>query len=154
MLRTLKLPITISFITGAPKLKFLKVVFLFNLVLGNSTSRIILSPSDYLYINKGIGNIWFNNSAGSYSTWKQIYQNFEIFPQGIDKSKILGAEVTLWGEVSNDDTLENNIWMRATAFAEKLWSEQVRPLKEVVKGVVKIQNELIKMGVSPSPIVS
>jgi hypothetical protein len=84
--------------------------------LGNSTSRIILSPSDFLYINKGFGNIWFNSSAGTYSVWKQIYKRFNVFPEGIDKSKILGAEVTLWGEVSNDDTLENNIWLRATAF--------------------------------------
>jgi hexosaminidase len=123
-------------------------------VLGNTTSRIILSPSDFLYINKGIGNIWFNSSAGTYSTWKQIYQGFNVFPQGIDKSRILGAEVTLWGEVSNDDTLENNIWMRATAFGEKLWSDKVRTVKDLVKEIVAIEDELIKMGVSPSPIVS
>jgi hypothetical protein len=107
-----------------------------------------------LYINKGIGNIWFNSSAGTYSTWKQIYQGFNVFPEGINKDRILGAEVTLWGEVSNDDTLENNIWMRATAFGEKLWSDQVRTTKELVKEIVMIENELIKMGVNPSPIVS
>ena len=81
----------ISFISGELKPKFQKVLFLFYTVLGNTTSRVILSTSDYLYINKGIGNIWFNSSAGSYITWKQIYQGFEIFPQGVDKSKILGA---------------------------------------------------------------
>lgn len=91
MLKTLKLPIMISFISGELKPKFQKVLFLFYTVLGNTTSRVILSTSDYLYINKGIGNIWFNSSAGSYITWKQIYQGFEIFPQGVDKSKILGA---------------------------------------------------------------
>jgi hypothetical protein len=37
--------------------------------------------------------------------------------------------VTLWGEVSNDDTLENNIWTRATAFAAKLWSNQPSTIK-------------------------
>lgn len=154
MLKTLKSLIVISFISGVRKLKFQEVFNLFYVVLGNTTSRVILSTSDYLYINKGIGNIWFNSSAGSYITWKQIYQGFEIFPQGVDKSKILGAEVTLWGEVSNDDLLENNLWMRSTAFAEKLWTEKTRPIKELVKEVVMIQNELIKIGVSPSPIVS
>jgi hypothetical protein len=59
--------------------------------LGNVTSKIILSPSDLLYINKGIGNIWFNSSAGAYSVWKQIYDKFEVFPKGIDKTKVLGA---------------------------------------------------------------
>lgn len=140
MLRTLKLLITISFISGVHKLKFQEVNILFYLVLGNTTSRVILSTSDYLYINKGIGNIWFNSSAGSYITWKQIYQGFEIFPQGVDKSKILGAEVTLWGEVSNDDLLENNLWMRSTAFAEKLWTDKTRSIKDLVKEVVMIQN--------------
>ncbi len=62
-----------------------------NLVLGNTSSKIILSPSDILYINKGIGNIWFNSSAGSYSVWKQIYNNFVLFPEGVNKDRILGA---------------------------------------------------------------
>lgn len=44
--------------------------------------------------------------------------------------------------------------MRATAFAEKMWTETVKPTKDLVKEIVSIQNELIKMGVSPSPIVS
>lgn len=154
MHRTLRLQKLTSSTIGALKQTFQRVILYFIKVLGNSTSRIILSPSDFLYINKGIGNIWFNSSAGAYSTWKQIYQGFEIFPQGVDKSKILGAEVTLWGEVSNDDTLENNIWMRATAFAEKLWTNQTRTIHELVKEVVAISNQLIQMGVSPSPIVS
>jgi hypothetical protein len=64
-----------------------------------------LSPSDWLYLNKGQGNIWLNTSAGAYSVWRQIYENFTVFPNGIDPSRILGAEVCLWGEVSNEDTL-------------------------------------------------
>jgi hypothetical protein len=132
----------------------LEVILSVIVVLGNSTSKIIMSTSDYLYLNNGIGNIWFNSSAGSYHVWKQIYQGFQLFPQGVNKTKIIGAEVTLWGEVSNDDLLENNLWMRATAFAEKLWTDQPQTIKELVKGIVVIQNELIKLGVSPSPIVS
>lgn len=129
MLKTLKLLTVISFTSGELKLKFQKVFILFYKVLGNTTSRVILSTSDYLYIDHGIGNIWFNTSAGNYITWKKIYQGFQIFPEGVDKSKILGAEVTLWGEVSNDDLLENNLWMRSTAFAERLWTEQTRSIK-------------------------
>lgn len=91
-LKTSKLQITTSFIIGEPKQIFQRVIyFLVVLVLGNSTSRIILSPSDFLYINKGFGNIWFSNSAGAYNVWKQIYQGFNLFPPGIDRNKILGA---------------------------------------------------------------
>jgi len=49
-----------------------------------------------------------------------------VYPQGVDKSRILGAIACLWGEVSNEDTLENNLWMRATAFASRVWSEKIQ----------------------------
>ncbi len=131
---------TISYNFGVLKLMLREVIFLFYSVLGNATSKIILSPSDYLYINLGIGNIWFNTSAGSYHVWKQIYQGFQLFPQGVNKSRIIGAEVALWGEVSNDDLLENDIWMRATAMAERLWTDQTQTIKELVKKLVTVQN--------------
>jgi len=44
-----------------------------------------------LYINKGFGNIWWNSTAGSFVTWKQIYKGFKVFPDGVDKTRILGA---------------------------------------------------------------
>jgi len=74
-------------------------------VTANVNSKIILSPSDILYLNKGQGNLWLNASQGEYPVWKGIYQNFTIFPAGVDKSRILGAEACLWGEVSNEDTM-------------------------------------------------
>lgn len=33
-------------------------------ITANTTSKIIMSPSDLLYLNKGQGNIWLNTSAG------------------------------------------------------------------------------------------
>lgn len=113
-----------------------------------------MSPFDTLYINKGQGNIWFNTSAGSYSVWRNIYENFHVFPKLTLKSRILGAEVTLWGEVSNDDTLENNLWMRASAFAGKVWSTKTLPIVDVVRELVSLQYELYKMDVYASPITS
>jgi hypothetical protein len=58
-----------------------------------------------LYLNKGHGNIWLNGTAGEYSVWKILYQKLVVFPKGVDKNRILGGEVCLWGEVSNEDTL-------------------------------------------------
>ena len=114
----------------------------------------MLSPSDILYLNKGQGNIWLNTTAGDYSVWKNIYDNFTVFPSGVDKNRILGAVACLWGEVSNEDTLENNLWMRATAFASRVWSPTIMPTHEVVASLVALQYTLYDMGVDASPVTS
>jgi hypothetical protein len=63
----------ISSIIGELQQILQKVNFFSNSVVGKSDSRVILSPSDHLYLNTGFGNIWFNTSAGTYSVWRQIY---------------------------------------------------------------------------------
>jgi hypothetical protein len=64
---------------------------MYYLVTSTSTSKIILSPSDLLYLNKGQGNLWLNGTQGVYSVWRAIYENFVVFPSGVDKSRILGG---------------------------------------------------------------
>ena len=107
-----------------------------------------------MYINKGQGNLWLNTTQGTYTVWKNIYDNFTVFPQGLDRSRILGAEVTLWGEVSNEDTLENNLWMRSSAFAARVWSEKILQTYEIVTYLVELQYTLYDMDVDASTITS
>lgn len=114
----------------------------------------MLSPSDYLYLNKGTTWIWMNKTNGPFSTWRQIYVNFTVRPEGVDPARILGAEVCLWNEVQNEDTFENEIWMRASAFAAKIWRNQVGPLADLVADLVGLQKTLISMSIQPSPITN
>lgn len=107
-----------------------------------------------LYINLGQGNIWLNSSAGSYSTYRHIYESFVVFPAGVDAARILGAEVCLWSEVSNEDTFENNIWMRASAFGAKVWSPTKLSQVELVRSLTKLSGSLESMGVQPSPFTT
>ena len=123
-------------------------------VTADSKSKIILSPSDILYLNKGQGNLWLNATQGNYSNWRQIYENLVVFPAGVDQSRILGAEVCLWGEVSNEDTLENNLFMRSTSFAGRVWSSKILKTHEVVANLVSIQYALYDMNVDASPVTS
>jgi hexosaminidase len=127
---------------------------MWDLVTAGTKSQIILSPSDLLYLSKGQGNLWLNGTQGAYSVWRQIYEKLVVFPAGVDATRILGAEVCLWGEVSNEDTLENNLWMRASAFAGRVWSATTLQTHELVGKLVEIQRALEKMNVSPSPITS
>jgi hexosaminidase len=105
-------------------------------------------------LSLGQGNLWLNGSQGVYAVWKTIYYNFTLYPQGVDKNRILGAEACLWGEVSNEDTLENNLWMRSSAFASRVWTEKMLPLNEIVASLVNLQKILEYMGVDPSPVTS
>jgi hypothetical protein len=61
------------------------------IVTGKSTSKLILSPSDYLYLNKGTTWIWMNKTNGPFTTWRQIYESFTVRPASVDPSRILGA---------------------------------------------------------------
>lgn len=123
-------------------------------ITATSRSQIVLSPSDILYISKGMGNLWLNGTQGAYPVWRQIYEKFVLFPAGVEPTRILGAEVCLWGEVSNEDIMENNIWMRSSAFAARIWSSKTLLTHELVAGMVTIQRALNKMGVDASPFTS
>lgn len=101
-----------------------------------------------------MGNLWLNGTQGEYTVWRNIYENFTVFPAGVDRSRILGAEVCLWAEVSNEDTLENNLWMRATAFASRVWSEKQLNTYEIVGSLVQLQYALYGMNVDASPVTS
>ena len=42
--------------------------------------------------------------------------------EGVNNSRILGAEVPLWGEVQNYNNVDGKIFPRASALAERLWN--------------------------------
>jgi hypothetical protein len=127
--------------------------FISDVVVKTSQSKIVLSPSDFLYLNSGQGFIT-GNPLGHFSSWRQIYENFTVFPTGVDRNRVLGAEALLWGEVSNEETLDTNLWMRAASFAETVWTDKRSTTAEIVQRLVAISKELNKLGVATAPIVS
>jgi len=72
-----------------------------SIVTAKSDSKIILSPTDLLYIGHGTTNIWVNKTNGDFKSWRQIYLDFTVRPNGVDPQRILGAEVCLWNEMQN-----------------------------------------------------
>lgn len=139
--------------TGEPRTPLLTVITCCNVVVKSSQSKIILSPSDYLYLNSGQGFVT-GDPFGHFSTWLQIYTSFTIFPAGVDKARILGAEAPLWGEVCNEETLDVQLWMRASAFAEKVWSSETSKTADIAARLVALSKELNKIGVGNSPILN
>lgn len=83
---------------------------------------IILSPDDVLYLNEGNAN-QFGADFASWHGFETLYK-YNPYPEGIDKSRILGSEICLWGETNDSFSLERYLFMRAAFAAKKLWSSE------------------------------
>lgn len=125
--------------------------------LSNYSNKVVLSTSNYLYIDVGYGNGFGNPSWGPFSTWKNIY-SFNPFPKEIERERVLGGEVTLWSEVNSDETTDNHLWSRTSAFAERLWNAEINRgnsgLADVVTRLYANEKRLIRRGFQPSPVSS
>ncbi|KAI7865774.1 glycoside hydrolase superfamily [Spinellus fusiger] len=108
---------------------------------------VILSPSDYFYLDCGHGG-WvgsdhryisttqtetvddtfnYGGSGGSwcspFKTWQRIY-SYDM-TMGVSENaqgKVLGGEVALWSEQTDKHVLDGRLWPRAAAAAEIYWS--------------------------------
>lgn len=94
--------------------------------------NIIMSNYDRLYLDCGFGS-WVDNGhiwCSPYKAWHQIYDNdFRILANGYE-SQILGGIVCLWSNVNDEFAMDSRIWPRASALAERLWSEPSTTYKE------------------------
>jgi hypothetical protein len=79
---------------------------------------LIISQYGPFYLDMGVGN-YFAVAYGSYSTWFDIH-NLDIGRMiiGYNNTKnVIGAELTLWSEVSNQYTHHQKIWIRSSSLA-------------------------------------
>lgn len=87
-------------------------------------NRFVLSPSNALYLDCGLGSPDGSDSwCGDYQTWLMIYQ-FEptqVVPSEYN-SNVIGLEVCQWDEMNDDATILNRIFPRASALGERVWS--------------------------------
>ena len=119
----------------------------------NISNKLIVSFIDYLYLNLGVGFIW-GNDFGQFITWLKVY-NLPLKFAEIDDSRILGAEAALWTEVSNEDTLDTYLWIRASALAERLWNPSIKQTEvELVQRLVSQKERMQSRGIKVAPVSS
>lgn len=74
-----------------------------DLVMKENNGKFILSNADLFDLASGLGNTWMNQSNSKFNTWKGIYEDYSWMINSVDSSRVLGAELLLWGGVTNDD---------------------------------------------------
>ena len=128
-------------------------------LIQNFTNKIVFSNYDYFYMDLGYGNVFGDSSWAPFVTWKKIY-SFNTYPAGIDKSRVLGGELPLWSEVNMDGTMDNHLWSRSTAFAERFWNPSINSemapanIRDFAGRAYVNEKRLIKRGFKPSPLSS
>ncbi len=91
----------------------------FEKAIGERPGGVILAFYDKLYIDAGYGNIYGSN-YGTVRFWDGIFEMDYLYPNL--KSKVLGAVVTLWGEVTDEYTNQQRVWPRSSAMSERTWN--------------------------------
>ncbi|KAG0366000.1 hypothetical protein BGZ54_005951 [Gamsiella multidivaricata] len=116
---------------------------------------IIVSSSDALYLDCGIGGSW----CAPYHTWQRIYDY--DFTQGLTASEakhVIGAEAALWSEQSDPIVVDAKFWPRTAALGESLWSgnRDKNGFKRTTNLSARIQDfreRLVSRGILAAPLV-
>lgn len=69
-----------------------------------------------LYFDIGFGSPE-GDKYGDFVTWKDIHLKFDPYP--IIKGQVIGAIGCLWGELNNDSTHFNKLFIRTSVLASK-----------------------------------
>ncbi|XP_012276892.1 probable beta-hexosaminidase fdl [Orussus abietinus] len=88
--------------------------------------RVILSHVDAWYLDCGFGR-WRESgeaACGEYRTWQTVYNHrpWRDYPQQ-QLGLVLGGEAAIWSEQTGQMSLGSRLWPRASALAERLWSD-------------------------------
>ncbi|KAI3908166.1 hypothetical protein MKW98_029467 [Papaver atlanticum] len=91
------------------------------------------------------------------ATWKQFYMNepFTNITNPEHQKLVLGGEVCMWGETIDTSDIEQTIWPRAAAAAERMWT----PLDQLARHPRKVRGRLSRFrcllnqrGVAAAPL--
>lgn len=64
-----------------------------------------------------------------------------------EKARVLGGEATMWTDILSHENIDNRIWPRTAAIAERLWSpEQVRDVDSMYRRLAVVSQKLVYHG--------
>lgn len=111
--------------------------------------KVIVSNYDALYLDCGFAG-WVtggNNWCSPYHGWQDIYDNRMEKIVGEDYVQlVLGAEAALWTEQADEQVLDSRIWPRASALAERLWSDPMTGWRAAESRILMNRARLVQVG--------
>uniref|UniRef100_A0A182PVM6 beta-N-acetylhexosaminidase n=1 Tax=Anopheles epiroticus TaxID=199890 RepID=A0A182PVM6_9DIPT len=134
-----------------------------NFQLINSGYSLVISHVDAWYLDCGFGS-WRSTGEGAcspYRNWQTVYKHRpweEMKLTSLQMRQILGGEACLWTEQVDESILDARLWPRASALAERLWTDPTEerysesvPL-EVYNRMSVFRNHLLELGLRAEPI--
>jgi len=118
--------------------------------------KVIFSNYDAWYFDCGYSS-WVgegNNWCSPYKGWQVVYENSpkEMYrSQGGNparESLILGGEAAMWAEQVDGAAVIHKLWPRASALAERLWTDPSEGWKQAEIRFINHRNRLVERGVN------
>ncbi|KAG0270454.1 hypothetical protein DFQ27_006666 [Actinomortierella ambigua] len=109
--------------------------------------RTVVSAQDHWYLDLGFGrprsNPWAEVQGAGFNHWNRVYSyDMRTNLTKAEADLIIGAEATMWGELADANNIEDRLWPRAAAFAERLWSGYENPKGEALTSAAAIMRLL------------
>ncbi|XP_036385950.1 beta-hexosaminidase subunit beta isoform X1 [Megalops cyprinoides] len=98
---------------------------------------------------------WYLNRISYGQDWQQIYKadphNFDGTEE--QKKKVVGGEACLWGEYVDATNLTPRLWPRASAVAERLWSDKdVTNIDDAYSRLTQHRCRMVQRGIPAEPL--
>lgn len=112
--------------------------------------KMIISNYDALYLDCGAAS-WVSNGhnwCSPYIGWQNVYGNrLEILSEPYSK-QVLGAEATVWSEQIDEYSLDQRLWPRASALAERLWTNSKESWQRAEQRLLLHREHLVENGIN------
>ncbi|CAH2296835.1 beta-hexosaminidase subunit beta [Pelobates cultripes] len=98
---------------------------------------------------------WYLDYISYGQDWQKYYVAEPLMFDGSEAQKklVIGGEACLWGEFVDASNLTPRLWPRASAVAERLWSDkQVTDVQDAYNRLVKHRCRMVRRGIAAEPL--
>ncbi|XP_071392384.1 beta-hexosaminidase subunit alpha [Centroberyx affinis] len=99
---------------------------------------------------------WYLDKPGPTHDWARYYTVWPLAFKGTEEQKklVIGGEVCMWGEYVDATNLSPRLWPRASAAAERLWSDekQTSSVDQAFPRLRDFRCKLLRRGIQAEPL--